>query len=354
MDGCALVSLIFFYNSQGWRLAFPKTTPYKVTAGHLYRPCFLFASARERSPLWQTHLVHKVLENVWTTHQAANSESFSGEISRSAARQTQDQLQLQLIHELRFQDLSDREYRVSTAHENTFHWIFAGPNRRHIRKWCLFAPWLRSPERVYWITGRPGSGKSTLMKFLSKDPRTRDNLSVWAADLPFVTAHFYFWNSGSQVQMSHHGFYRTVAHAILSKKPSLVPQALPDRWSNSKLFREDLHDWTDQELHQAFQTLIAKSGRSYRLCLFIDGLDEQEGDQDSFVEELSSLVAAHDVKLCVASRSWPVFENVFSTGAHLTLQDLIIPDIARFTWGKFMAIRISKICLPWRLTMLVI
>jgi hypothetical protein len=63
-------------------------------------------------------------------------------------------------------------------------------------------------------------------------------------------------------------------------------------------------------------------------------LDEYEGDHDSFVQELSSLAAAHDIKLGVASRPWPVFENAFSTGAHLTLQDLTFPDIVRFTWDK--------------------
>ncbi|TAQ86208.1 hypothetical protein B7494_g5468 [Chlorociboria aeruginascens] len=295
---------------------------------------FLFESSGIRPPIWQTRLVDKVLECVWTTKNNSNLELFSGEISHTVAERTEYQLQLQLIHELRFPDLSDREYRVTAAHEDTFHWMFAGPNNRHIRKWCLFASWLQSSEKVYWVTGKPGSGKSTLMKFLSQDPRTRNGLSVWAGNLPLVTAHFYFWNSGTQVQMSLHGFYRTVVHAILSSQPRMVQEALPDRWSNSRLFGEDLRDWTIQELTRAFQTLIKKSGRSYRLCLFIDGLDEYEGDHGSFIQQLSTITAANDVKLCLASRPWPIFEAAFSTGAHLMLQDLTFPDIVRFTWSK--------------------
>ncbi|RYO88064.1 hypothetical protein DL766_007115 [Monosporascus sp. MC13-8B] len=294
----------------------------------------LFDSSEAEPPPWQTNLVNKVLQNFWKPEEKGHVAMFSEEISSTVECQCRRQRQDQIIRQIHFEDMSDREYRIPAAHQDTFHWIFAGPNERHARRWCLFAPWLQSAEKLYWITGKPGSGKSTLMKYLSRHPQMRRSLSGWSKNLPLVTAHFYFWNSGSQAQMSLEGFYRTAIHAILSKLPQWVPEVLPNRWANSSLFGQDMRDWTIQELQEAFQKLLKKSGHSYRLCLFIDGLDEYGGDHSSLVEELSHIMAVHDVKLCVASRPWPVFERAFSTGAHLMLQDLTFPDIVRFTWSK--------------------
>jgi hypothetical protein len=288
----------------------------------------------ERAPAWQTDLAHKVLQNGWEADKKGHIELFSTEVSTKVAKQTKLQLQERIIRQLYFEDLSDREYRINAAHQDTFHWIYAGPSDRHARKWCLFAPWLQSSSKIYWITGKPGSGKSTLMKFIGRDPRTRENLSHWSGSKPLVTAHFYFWNSGTQVQMSLEGFYRTVIHAVVAVRPGLIAEVLPNRWASAKLFGESMRSWTVRELQQAFEPLLKKSGTSYKLCLFIDGLDEYQGDHGVFVEQLSNIVATYDVRLCVASRPWPVFESAFSTGAHLTLQDLTFPDIVRFTWSK--------------------
>jgi hypothetical protein len=295
---------------------------------------FLFRGSPERPAAWQTKIVDEVLKNVWTAKKKGHIALFSQEITSSVARQSAAELTAQIVNQLHFEDLTDREYRISAAHQDTFSWIFAGPNERHIRKWTLFTSWLRCSDRLYWITGKPGSGKSTMMKYVSRDPRTRQNLLSWSGELRLITAHFYFWNSGAPMQMSLEGFYRTVIHAILSEMPRLLPDALPHRWTTSKLFGGDMRDWSMQELHQAFEFLLSKSGLSYRLCIFIDGLDEYEGDHDSFVEQLSTIALHHDVKMCIASRPWPVFELAFSTVAHLMLQDLTYPDIVRFTWSR--------------------
>jgi hypothetical protein len=253
----------------------------------------------------------KVLANTQPTALSVQVAIFRDELSSITARKAKKQTQQQLIGLLSFPDLHDRDYRITNAHQDTFQWIFAGPNDRHPRKWRLFAPWLQGQESIYWITGKPGSGKSTLMKFLSKSQQTTANLRVWAGNLPLVKVHFYFWNSGSLQQMSLDGLYRSIVHGILTEYPDLVPEAFPCRWRTWTLFGQDLRDWNAQEIHQAFRVLLAKSGHIYRLCLFIDGLDESEGPHDSFVEELFSITKKHNVKLCLASRPWPVFETAF-------------------------------------------
>lgn len=61
---------------------------------------------------------------------------------------------------LRFDSMRARESDIVQAYEETYEWIFSGD-----RKWN-FLEWLRTGDGVFWIAGRAGSGKSTLMKFL--------------------------------------------------------------------------------------------------------------------------------------------------------------------------------------------
>lgn len=63
-------------------------------------------------------------------------------------------------------------------------------NDRQWRYWDSFVDWLKSDLPVYWITGKPGSGKSTLMKFLISDSRTLAALKEWRKDAIIIT-HFF-------------------------------------------------------------------------------------------------------------------------------------------------------------------
>ncbi len=65
---------------------------------------------------------------------------------------------------------------------------------------------LQRPGPLYWINGKPGSGKSTLMRFLFAHEMTKKQLEAWAGDgVPVVRAGFFFWTSGSREQRSQTG-----------------------------------------------------------------------------------------------------------------------------------------------------
>ena len=82
-----------------------------------------------------------------------------------------------------------------------------------------------------------------------------------------------------------------------------------------------------------FQRYLAKSVIKSKIFLAIDGLDELDGDQQAMVELLKSIVESSpsDIKVCVSSRPWRVFEQSFSHTPKLKLQDLSINDIRRYT-----------------------
>jgi hypothetical protein len=71
------------------------------------------------------------------------------------------------------------------------------------------------------------------------------------------------------------------------------------------------------------------------VCLFIDGLDEFDGDHHQLITLFMTLISFPNVKLCVASRPWIIFEDALKHKPSLLLQDLTYPDIEHFVNSKF-------------------
>ena len=83
------------------------------------------------------------------------------------------------------------------------------------------------------------------------------------------------------------------------------------------------------ELHRALQRIVEMSRLSAKLCLFIDGLDEFEGDHIDYCRALQGLCKSRDIKICAASRPWNVFEDFLGQEASkkLYMHELTRNDI---------------------------
>lgn len=68
----------------------------------------------------------------------------------------------------------------------------------------------------------------------------------------------------------------------------------------------------------------------------MDGLDEYEGEHEELVQVIKIFAMNPNVKLCIASRPWNVFEAAFGDDPirKLYLQDLNRPDIALYVKNK--------------------
>ncbi|KAI7776956.1 hypothetical protein LA080_004250 [Diaporthe eres] len=86
-----------------------------------------------------------------------------------------------------------------------------------------FIVWLERDHGMFHISGKPGSGKSTLMKYLCQHRRTKDHLEAWAGDKNLSTGEFFFWRPGSTLQKSLKGIIRGLLHCVLSEAPDLIP-----------------------------------------------------------------------------------------------------------------------------------
>ena len=87
--------------------------------------------------------------------------------------------QQKVLKVLAFSDMHGRFDAVEEAHAQTFQWIFEDDVRTNTAS-ETFVQWLSSGNGVFHISGKLGSGKSTLMKFLCENNRTKKELQRWA------------------------------------------------------------------------------------------------------------------------------------------------------------------------------
>jgi hypothetical protein len=93
--------------------------------------------------------------------------------------------------------------------------------------------WLRSGDKIYWIGGKAGSGKFTLMKFLCDHPRTKQELCEWAGQKQVVMASFFFWITGNEIQKSQNGLFQSLLFEILRQCPSMIKTLCKSRWEET-------------------------------------------------------------------------------------------------------------------------
>ena len=88
--------------------------------------------------------------------------------------------------------------------------------------------------------------------------------------------------------------------------------------------------WTHAELRAALSRLNEQRFEDQEFCFFIDGLDEYSGDLEELIFVINDMLAAN-IRLCVASRSWNIFEAAWGTNDFkLALHDHTKKDIHIF------------------------
>lgn len=236
-----------------------------------------------------------------------------------------------IIERWLFDTIFERQSRRTEAHRGTYDWIFDKTKDR--APGCTgvsLLEWLRTGSGVYWVSGKAGSGKSTLIRYLQTSENMTAELRVWAGEKWLVTAAFFFWSPGTNMQKSKQGLLQTLLYSILRQFPALVPLiCTSSRWNDVDTnLRGSL--WQCQELLDAFSRLGTQSLNS-KFCFLVDGLDDYDGDHEELVTILKELVL-NDIKVLFSSRPWTVFEKAYGEnfGQKLELQSLTRSDIILF------------------------
>jgi Cdc6-like AAA superfamily ATPase len=215
---------------------------------------------------------------------------------------------------------------VDKAYQQTYEWLFQSPTGS--QTWDSFSDHLKSDVNgPCFINGKAGSGKSTLMKFVYDHVKTKEALRQCAGSQELVMTLFFFWNLGTTLQKTHAGMLREILSTILDKHPELIPAVFSKFYRNWKNwdFKIEPHY---VEIKEAFSIMIEKS--SYlKLAVFIDGIDEFEGDHRDMVQFLRSL-ASPRVKLVISSRPLNTCLASLTGCPTLRVQDLTRNDMKVF------------------------
>ena len=230
-----------------------------------------------------------------------------------------------ILGSLLFPEIHVRHSKISEAHMNTFACIFE-------QDVTPFKTWLQCSNEVFWINGKAGSGKSTLVKYVADHPRTETILRQWANGVKLVTVSYYFWSSGHPMQRSQEGLLQSLLFQLLCHFPDAIPVVAGSRWETDDFGVKNSVPWTRKELTAGIRFVLAQERLPARFCFFIDGLDEYSGDHTALIDDLDLLAASDTVKLCVSSRPWNAFRDAYGEAkdCQLVLEDLTKSDMSKY------------------------
>jgi hypothetical protein len=236
--------------------------------------------------------------------------------------------QERILRGLWYRGIEDRRNNIADPHYDTLQWALHPPNSDV--QWDDLGCWLRSGSGTYWISGKAGSGKSTLMKWLYLNQGTQKMLETWLPGRRLVMANFFIWGLGSPEQNTQEGLCRGLLYNILDSDPSLISQVLPTMWRDALNTNEtNLKLPSLPEIGEAFSTLKSVTMK-HKFCFFIDGLDEHAGNLLHGTAFINSLVSSGSIKIVVSSRPMPVCVQNFCGSPKLQLHDLTKDDIRAY------------------------
>lgn len=243
------------------------------------------------------------------------------------------------LRSLHFEGMTDKYDTLAPEHDGTLEWVWD-------KNSLAFAQWLRSGQGVYWITGRPGSGKSTLMKYLVKND---ERLKAQLGESLFIIKYFFDFRASSTAK-SIEGLLRSLIWQLLrSCKASF--ESVISVYQDMKSFHSYIA-WTRPVLELLISNLV-DSFKDTKILVFIDGLDEFGGsdvDIAAFLDDLARRGSAH-MRFCLASRPYPDFAFQFADCLRLRLHEQTSDDIDIYLQERLSTLRdMSDLDVPYLVT----
>lgn len=212
-----------------------------------------------------------------------------------------------MLESLQFERIDSRFDSIEKAYGTTCQWLLT---TSEYLNW-LSPNMMVSHHGFLWIKGKPGAGKSTLMKFAVRNAEE---------ELRGTITSFFFNARGVDLEKSTKGMYRSLLLQLLKKIPSTQKAVEPPRWL---LQGRETRDWSIPPLKDLFEQALLGLGQSPLFC-FIDALDECDEaeirDMVSFFEDICKLTTSKGIlfHVCVSSRHYP--HVTISKGINLDLQ----------------------------------
>jgi len=201
----------------------------------------------------------------------------------------------QLLESLSFPKKNYRFATIEPAYQQTCRWLFVTPKYTRWRDHNL----RRAHNRTLWLKGKPGTGKSTIIK-----------CAVEHANAMYpneCNIHFFFNARGEKLEKCTEGMFRSLLHQVAQDVPSLLQSIHADA-----LEGYTSTGWPVDLLRSMFREAILYLASHVQLNCYIDALDEGEDEDQTremvrFFEELAETAVSNSLGLSIffASRHYP-------------------------------------------------
>jgi hypothetical protein len=230
-----------------------------------------------------------------------------------------------LLEIIDFKERFVRQQQISGIETTlkTFKWIWTSS----------FKTWLENDTPFFWISGKPASGKSTLMNYIARAGKTIETLQSAHAKQWKVIYFFFDFRARDGIGNNIEGFVRSLLVQICEDLPNLV-QNVPELKTFINQFTQDRSTITSprqvplESLKKAL--LQGLQSCSENILILLDGLDEYEGRKVELTNFIKAL-RRENVKICTASRPDPPFPDAFAGMPTILMQELNFDAIKSFS-----------------------
>lgn len=246
-----------------------------------------------------------------------------------------------------------KRYSLLNPHSDSLKWLLDDTDRsdqgedqakqlqaRHeIRSWFS-----REDGGILYFSGKPGAGKSTLMKVLYSHPKAIDWLQTWAGEGDLCRGEFFFFRPEGKENNSLFALKSAILHKVMFNRPGLIEKLFKKKWDNVIIdHQRRVPRFEYAEITKAFDKLIEEGPESlvrqnHKFAFFIGGLDEFERQNEESYSDVALCLSkwteswGDSLKLCVSGRANVQFVEDLRVEPAFFVNDLtrgMMMDVAR-------------------------
>lgn len=247
------------------------------------------------------------LRNKIRTFLGLESESHLRVIARhTKAQETYQRTQedQQCLRDLRITDPRADRSRIETTKggllQESYRWILENPQ---------FQTWRNSDDnRLLWLRGDPGKGKTMLLCGLAQELMQQANPSL-------VT--FFFCQATIPSVNNHIAVLRGLIWLLADQQPSLISYIRKSYDTAGKSLFDEENSW--YTLSEIFSNML-RDEELPPVYIIVDALDECITGRTELLHLIRDVATSSKAKLAVSSRNWPEIEERLSEGMNLSLE----------------------------------